>query len=343
MHNPKSERQVLVTGGGGFLGQAIIKQLLTQGCRIRSLARGNYPGLEKMGVETIRGDLADRDTVLKACDGCDEVFHVAAKAGMWGDYKEYYNANVVGTRNIIDGCKHAGSRLIYTSTPSVVFNGENMAGVDESVEYPDQYTAYYPKTKAMAEKEILSATSSDLKTVILRPHLIWGPGDNHLVPRLLARADRLWQFGKGENKVDAVYIDNAAHAHILAAQKLRTSYNISLPNDSSTDISGKVYFITQGEPFKLWPFVNQILVMAGKKQIKRKIPLPVVRTIGSTIESIYKLLSIDKDPPITRYTVDGMGVDHWFDISRAKKDLGYEPIVSVQEGLERLKVWLEKS
>ncbi|NJL59500.1 MAG: NAD-dependent epimerase/dehydratase family protein, partial [Desulfobacteraceae bacterium] len=240
---------ILVTGGGGFLGQAIIRQLIARNEKVCSFSRQFYPELEKMGVHQIQGDIADKASVESACKGMESVFHAAAKPGVWGDYDEYYRANVVGTENVIAACfENKVSRLIYTSSPSVIFNGKDMEGVNESVPYPETYHAHYPKTKAIAERLVIAAAQKGLKTIILRPHLIWGPGDNHLVPRILAKAKRLRKIGDGKNLVDTIYIDNAAYAHILAADKL-----ISNPG-----LSGKIYFVSQDEPIALWDMVNAI-------------------------------------------------------------------------------------
>jgi len=217
----KSARKVLVTGGGGFLGSAIVRRLVDRGDKVRSFSRGFYPELESMGVALIQGDIQDKVSVENAVDGMDVIFHVAAKPGVWGNYTDYFQTNVSGTQNVIDACRKYGVPiLVYTSSPSVIFNGTHMEGVNESVPYPDKYHAHYPKTKALAEQAILEATGSGLRTMILRPHLIWGPRDNHLVPRIIARAKSLVRIGTGKNLVDTIYIDNAADAHILAADKL---------------------------------------------------------------------------------------------------------------------------
>ena len=181
--------KALVTGGGGFLGAAIVRGLLARGTAVRSFSRQSYPALDALGVEQVQGDIADTAAVTAAARGCGVVFHVAAKPGIWGDYAGYHRTNVVGTSSVIAACRAAGvQRLIYTSSPSVVFDGRDMEGVDESVPYPAHYEAHYPRTKALAEQAVIAANDAQLATVSLRPHLIWGPGDNHLLPRMVARA-----------------------------------------------------------------------------------------------------------------------------------------------------------
>ena len=329
-----TKQNILVTGGGGFLGKAIVKKLVAAGENIRSFSRSFYPELKSMGVDQIQGNIGDISAVIKACNGIQTVFHVAAKPGVWGNYKDYYKTNVTGTNNVIEACNiHNISKLIYTSSPSVIFNGMDMEGVDESVPYPDRFHAHYPKTKAIAEQFVINATSDKLRTIILRPHLIWGPGDNHLVPRIIAKAGRLKIVGNGKNLVDTIFIDNAADAHILAANKL----------DETPQISGNIYFISQGEPILLWNMINAILKAAGIGPVKKSIPKQMAWLVGAVFEFLYRILHIKKEPPMTRFVAKELATSHWFDISAAKRDLGYSPRVSMEEGLKKLEDWLEKT
>ena len=327
-----SPPKVLVTGGGGFLGNAIIERLVTRGDVVRSLSRGDYPKLAALGIDQVRGDIADRQTVERACRGVQLVFHVAAKPPPWGKYRDYYTTNVTGTQNVIDGCARNNiSRLVYTSTPSVVFDGTDMQGVDESVPYPAKFNAYYPKTKALAEQLVLKAAGKDLRTVVLRPHQIWGPGDPHFAPRLIARAKKLKRIGSGNNLVDTTYIDNAADAHILAADTLR----------KNPDISGNVYFISQANPIPAWDMIDAILAAAGLPPVKGAISYKTAWAIGAVLEFFYRTFQFPGEPPMTRFLADAVAKSHWFDISAAKKDLGYTPKVPMKEGLRRLENWLK--
>jgi nucleoside-diphosphate-sugar epimerase len=319
----------LVTGGGGFLGGAIVHRLLARGDRVRSLSRRHYAVLASLGVEQWQGDVADAVVVDPAVAGRDVVFHVAAKAGVWGPYAEYHRVNVVGTQNVLSACrKHGVRRLVYTSSPSVVFDGRDMEGVDESVPYPKHYEAAYPKTKAEAERLVLAANGPDLATVALRPHLVWGPGDNHLVPRILerGRAGRLRRFGGANKLIDATYIDNAADAHILAADKLAPG----------SPIAGKAYFISNGEPIPLWDLVNRILTAGGVAPVTRSSPVWLAYAAAGLMEAAYTALRRGDEPPLTRFVVRELTTAHWFDLAAARRDLGYEPKVSVEEGLRRL-------
>ncbi|MBU1109555.1 MAG: NAD-dependent epimerase/dehydratase family protein [Candidatus Riflebacteria bacterium] len=325
----------LVTGGSGFLGRAIVKQLLDKGLNVRILCRSDYPDLIEAGCTIFRGEVSDAELVDKAVQGCDLIFHTAAKAGVEEPYSEYERINYQGTLNILNACrKNQVSRLIYTSSPSVVFSHGDVEGRDESMPYPDHYDAYYPKTKGMAEKEVLKSNSDKLATVALRPHLIWGPGDNHLGPRLVsrARAGRLKFVGDGKNKIDTVYIDNAADAHILAAERLFIG----------SQVAGKAYFITNSDPRPISEITNLIIGAAGCAPVTATISPRIAWFIGYTCEVLYKTLNIKGEPPITRWVAGELSTAHWFNISAARNDLGYEPRVSIEEGIKRLREYYKE-
>jgi nucleoside-diphosphate-sugar epimerase len=321
--------KALVTGGGGFLGKAIVMQLLARGDDVRTLARGDYPGLRERGVETHRGDVADADAVLRAVEGRDVVFHIAAKAGIWGTTEEYERANVQGTAHVIEACRKSGvERLVHASSPSVIGAGKPLEGVDESVPYPGTWEADYPRTKAIAEKAVLAANNPALRTVALRPHLIWGPGDTNLVPRIVARAKtgRLWKIGRGDALIDTTYIDNAAAAHILAADRLT----------KDSPVCGRVYFITNGEPVPVGEMIDRILGAAGLPPVRRAIPPALASAAGRMAELTWAALRRNDEPPMTRFLAHQLSTAHWFDISAAKRDLGYTPTVTLEEGFRRL-------
>ncbi|MCP3942884.1 MAG: NAD-dependent epimerase/dehydratase family protein [Desulfobacteraceae bacterium] len=324
-------KNVLVTGGGGFLGKVLVRKLIQKKLNVTSFSRHWYPELEEMGVAQIQGDLCNEIDVVKAFHGMDTIFHVAAKPGMWGSYQSYYSVNVTGTHHVIEAClvNNVG-RLIYTSSPSVIFDESDMENLDESIPYPSTYLAAYPETKALAEKLVVKAANKGLPAIILRPHLIWGPEDNHIVPTILSRAKRLKRIGPSDDLVDNIYVDNAADAHILAAQKLLTN----------TSLSGNIYFISQGEPISKWKLIDSFLDAAGLPPLKGKVSAKTAYLAGWMFELIYKTLRIKKDPPMTRFVAKELATSHWFNISRAKKDLGYTPVISTEEGLRRLKEWL---
>ena len=320
--------KALVTGGGGFLGRHIVKKLLARGDSVRILGRRCYPDWEARGVETLSADLQDKAAVEHACLGMDAVFHVAALAGYWGPWDAYYGPNVVGTENVLSGCRKAGVRkLIYTSTPSVVSAPGNQEHVDERVPYPEKFECPYPATKALAEQLVLKANGVDgLLTISVRPHLIFGPGDPHLMPRIIERGrnGQLIQVGNGANKVDVVYVENAADAHLLAADRL-----------GRAPIDGQAYFISQGAPVVLWAWINMILERLGLPRVRRKMSYRTARTIGAILEIVYTVLPLRGEPRMTRFLADQLATSHYFDISKARRELGYEPRVSTEEGLER--------
>jgi nucleoside-diphosphate-sugar epimerase len=324
--------RAVVTGGGGFLGSKIVEFLQAEGWTVASFSRQDYPELAARGVACHQGDLADAVAVREALRNSDVVFHAAAKAGLWGEYEEYYSTNVVGTRNIIDACLHHGIRkLVFTSTPSVVFDGLDMRNVTES-EAPiaRKHLSAYAATKAEAEQLVVESNSSKLATVCLRPHIIWGPGDNQLFPRLAERhlAHRLRLIGSGDNLVDTTFVDNAARAHIDAASRL----------EPGAPPAGRAYFISQGDPRPIRDVINLIFKAADLPPLRKTIPLPMAYCAAWVLENSYRLLGIKSEPAITRFSVLEMGRHHYFDISAARRDLGYEPVVSIDEGMERCRL-----
>lgn len=326
--------KVMVTGGAGFLGKGICEALLKKGMQVRSFSRGDYPELREMGIETSEGDLADEKAVQRAVEGCDAVMHVAGKPGIFGPYEDYYKVNTLGTQFVIDACKKYGvKKLVYTSTPSVVFRGVDQEGVDESDPYPEKFLINYQKTKALAEQAVLKANSPELATVALRPHLLWGPGDNQLVPRLIAKRkmDTLRLVGDGRNIVDSLFIENGIYAHVLALEKL----------GPGSPIAGKVYFISNDCPGPMGELQNSILKAGGIPEVTKTIPVWVAYTIGALLEFAYTIMGKKEEPQMTRFLALSLSQSHWFNISAAKRDLGYEPPVSMEEGLKKIGHWLK--
>lgn len=337
---------VFVTGAGGFLGQAICRLLRKADIKVTGFARGHYPELTSLGVNMIQGDIADFSQVKSAMKSCDLVFHVAAKAGVWGKKDEYFVPNLQGTENIIKACQQLHiSRLIYTSTPSVTFAGADEAGINESQPYAAKFLNHYGASKALAEQQVLAAatiemsnssngeTGNRLKTVALRPHLIWGPNDPHLVPRVLERAQagKLKLVGKKDKLVDTIYVDNAAYAHILAA--------ISLSKPDSP-CNGKAYFISNDEPITMGDMLNKILACKELPPVTKRVSSLLAYGVGATLEWTYKLLNKKQEPIMTRFVAKQLSTCHYFDINAAKNDFGYKPLISIEEGMKRLKASL---
>jgi nucleoside-diphosphate-sugar epimerase len=307
---------------------AIVRGLRAANTPVRSFSRQHYPELDALGVEQAKGDLTDATAVRQAMADCTVVFHVAAKAGVWGRYADYAGPNLVGTQHILSACRtHGVRKLVFTSTPSVVYAGGHLEGVDESIPYPRRYETPYAETKAAAERLVLAANGPELATVALRPHLIWGPGDPHLIPRLLARArsGRLRIVGAGTNIVDCTYVDNAAQAHLLAAAALAPG----------SACAGKAYFITNNEPEPLWPFLNRILALAGIPPVTRRVPYALAYAGGAMLEAWYRLRGLTDEPPMTRFVARQLATHHWFNTSAARRDFGYTATVSLDDGLTR--------
>lgn len=320
--------RVLVTGGGGFLGQAVVRRCLDRGYAVRVLGRSALPAAIANRVEFQPGDIADARAVDAAVHGCDAVFHVAAKAGVWGPAADYVRANLTGTTHVIESCARHGVRaLVHTSTPSVVFNGQPFRGADESLPYGSNWLCDYARTKALAEQRALAAASDSLRVCALRPHLIWGPGDTHLFPRVLARArsGRLRIVGDGENQVDVTHVDTAADAHLGALDALLAGR-----------ANGKAYFLSQGEPVKLWEFINRLLAGAGLPPVTRRISLPAAYALGGALEAAWRVCRLRGEPPMTRFVAVELAKDHWFDVSAARRDLGLKPAVDTWAELDRL-------
>ena len=327
---------IVVTGGGGFLGGAIVRQLLARGEKVRSVQRSDAPELRALGVEVVRADLSDAQACLQALAGADAVVHVAAKAGVWGSEQSFVSANVTATDNVIAACQaHGIAKLVYTSTPSVIHAGGDVENIDESAPVATHFEAAYPRTKALAEAHVLAANNEKLASVALRPHLIWGPGDTQLTARVLdrARKGKLRLVGGGEKWIDSVYIDNAAQAHLDALDHLHVG----------AACAGKAYFITQGEPMPQKQLINGMLAAAGLPPCEKSIAPGMAWLAGAVLEGIWTVLGREDEPMMTRFLARQLATAHWFDISAARRDLGYVPQVTVAEGLGRLAESLGRS
>jgi nucleoside-diphosphate-sugar epimerase len=325
--------KAFVTGGGGFVGSAIVRQLADKGIEVAVFGRNRYPNIEKLGVRQFQGDILDSDCLIRSMRGFDTVFHVAAKAGIWGPRHEFEQINITGTRNVLGASFVNGVKsLVYTSTPSVVFNRRDINGVDETSPYAERFLCDYASSKAAAEQMVLASNSDMLKTCAIRPHLVWGPGDPHLVPRLLERGKsrKLKIVGSGTNLVDISYIDNVAEAHVLAAKNL----------DSHASAAGNAYFISQGEPVNLWNWINSLFARMDIPPVRKKIGVRSAYLLGVVLEGVFMWFCPDREPPMTRFLAEQLARSHWFSIARARHDLGYEPRISTSEGMERLEQWL---
>jgi nucleoside-diphosphate-sugar epimerase len=320
----------LVTGAAGFLGRYVVERLLARGDRVRGFVRRDDIELRRAGAELCFGDVREADRVRAACDGVDTVYHTAAVAGIWGPWEYFHGINTVGTQNVLDACHVCGVRkLVFTSSPSVTFDGSDQSGVDESVPYPSRWLCHYPHTKALAEQRVLAANGvGGLLTCALRPHLIWGPRDRHLIPRLWERArhGQLRRVGDGANRVDMIYVENAAAAHCQAADAL----------EPGSPVAGQAYFLSQGQPVNCWRWIDELLAIAGLPPLRKSISFQAAWRLGGALEVAYGLFGLRSEPRMTRFLAAQLAKDHFFDIRRAERDFGYRPEVSTEEGMKRL-------
>lgn len=329
--------KALVTGAGGFLGGAVARTLRARGDAVRGFSRGEHPALAAAGVEQWRGDVSDRTAVMGAVQGVDVVFHVAAKVAAAGRLADFRATNVVGTENVIAACRECGVQaMVYTSTPSVVFGVADLEGVDEGVGYSDHYDSDYARTKAEAERRVLAAACDDLRTVALRPHLVWGPGDTSLLPRVIERGRNgaLRRITGPLKRTDVTFIDDAVRAHLLASDKLLAG------GEDARRINGRPYFLSSGEPVEIWGFIDGLLAAAGVPPITKSVSLRAALVAGWIFEKAHALLGARGDPRMSRWIVRELTTSRWFDITAARRDLGYESAVSLDEGMHRLEAWL---
>ncbi len=329
-------KRIAVTGGGGFVGKAIVRLAAARGIECRVIGRHRYAEVEALGATCLVGDIRDRQFLRAACRDVDTVFHVAALAGIWGKWRDYYSINVEGTEHVLAACRENGvGQLVYTSTPSVVFNRRDIRGGDESLPYPESFLCHYARSKVMAERRVLAASGAEMATCAIRPHLVWGPGDPHLVPRLLERGKRrqLKIVGDGTNQVDISYIDNVAHAHLLAGAELA----------GGGLCAAKAYFVSQGEPVRLWDWINDLFQRVGIEPVSGSVPFALAYSAGALLESWHTILRRETEPRMTRFLAEQLAKSHFFSNARIERDLGYRPLVSTEDGMNSLVDWIRRN
>jgi len=322
--------KILVTGGGGFIGLALVKRLVSKGYEVSTFSRKIYPQHFDLGVRVFQGDISNYEDVETALSGIDVVFHTAAKAGVWGPYEDFYAPNVIGTQNVISSCIACKVRkLIFTSSASVVFNGSDLLNADESTPYPRKPVSSYTATKAIAEQIVLEANSEKLNTLALRPHLVWGPDDTQLITGILNRAGagRLRRIGKKDYLIDTTFIENCIDAHVLAMDMM----------DKNPEVCGRAYFITNDEPVNAWDFINSVLISAGMTPVNGYFNETLAFIIAFLLEKIHKILCFKTEPILTRLIVHELCTHHWFNIKAAKELLGYSPQINIKTGMDLLR------
>lgn len=328
--------KALVTGASGFIGLYIAEQLAARGDVVRAFCRTERPEFEQAGIEFFPGCLQQEESLQQAVQGCDVVFHVAGSTGLWGSWKHFYEVNTLGTQHVLEACKkHQIPKLIYTSSPSVIFDGSSHENGNEQLPYPQKYLCHYSHTKALGEQEVLQANQpGQLLTAAIRPHLVWGPRDENLIPRVcqLAQSGRLRRVGNGKNLISVSYVENVAAAHLQLADALAT--------DSPT--AGQTYFINDPEPVLLWEWLNSLLKSAAIPPINKSISLPACQLSGWLLETLYSIFPLKGEPAMTRFLAAQLGQSHYYSIEKAQRDFNYQPILSVEEGLKKLKPELLK-
>jgi nucleoside-diphosphate-sugar epimerase len=314
--------RVLVTGSTSLLGGTIVKQLIAHGDDVAVFQR------RPSGLDALEylGDVADADAVSKAMNGVESVVHVAGLVSVSGGWESFESTNVVGTTNVIDAARRGDvSRFVLISSPSVAYAGKSLVGVPAGPADPNKARGHYARSKAIAERTALAADSPDMSVVAIRPHLIWGPGDTQLVGRIVDRAKtgRLAIVGTGAALIDTIYIDNAADAAIAAL-------------DRATDLGGRSFVVTNGQPRPIGELINRIVMAAGLDLPRFKVPYQVAKAGGSVAERIWEHRSVDTEPPMTSFLAEQLGTAHWFDQRETRKALDWVPSVSLAEGFTRL-------
>jgi nucleoside-diphosphate-sugar epimerase len=326
--------KILVTGATGFLGGALARRSKSRGDEVTALGRNPalLADLERAGLGALRVDLTDAAAVRAACQGQALVFHCAALSSAWGPAHEFYRSNVVATQNVIAGCEAASvRRLVHVSTPSIYFRYETRLNVREDAPLPSRPANEYARTKLLAEAEIDNAFARGLPVITLRPRAIFGEGDNAILPRLIERLrqGRLRIIGDGENITDLTYVENVVDALLLAAE-------------SPSSTLGKKYNLTNGEPLPLWPLIEKLCAALGFEYPRRRIPYPLALSLAGILEDVCQLLPGQPEPLLTRYMVGVLAKSTTLDIGAARRELGYQPRISVTEGFERYVSWWQK-
>jgi nucleoside-diphosphate-sugar epimerase len=316
-----------VTGGSGFIGGRLVKRLVAEGTRVRALARSDASAakVEALGAEPVRGDLEDPASIATGADGCEVAFHLAAQLGDWGAWDEFERANVIGTENALEGCARAGvRRFVHCGTEAALMAGEPLVNVDETAPLRPDSKAPYPATKAKAERAVRDANRTGFETVVLRPRFVWGAGDTTLLPEMIrmVEAGRFAWIGGGRNLTATTHVENVVEGLLLAAQKGRP---------------GEAYFVTDGGAVVMREFVTELLATQGVEPPDRSLPAWLAGALAVGSETAWRLLPLAGSPPLNRFSYWLLTQECTIDISKARRELDYEPIVSKQDGMAELR------
>jgi nucleoside-diphosphate-sugar epimerase len=331
--------KAVITGGTGFIGSRLVESLVEKGYEVRCLVRksSQVEPLKKLGVELCYGDLLDHDSLRSLTKGGDLVYHLAAMVTDWGSKRDFYSMNVDATRVLLEASRDSGvKRFIYMSSSTVVWKSDfwevhDIDDIDESYPYPENYNDYYNETKAEAERVVISLhEGTGLETVVLRPSNVWGAGDRVILPRIALAAKKgiLFPMGSGHRWVSPCHVDNLAHALVLSAE--------------SGDRGGNIYFINDAVKIEHIEFLTKILSAVGIEWApKFTIPYSIAYGVAYAMETLFKMLN-SKDPPVlTRFAVAALAGSRSYSIEKARKEIGYKPIVNMDQGLRQLAEWIE--
>jgi nucleoside-diphosphate-sugar epimerase len=316
-----------VTGGSGFIGGALVRRLVTDGWTVRALARSDASAdvIRERGAEPVRGDLDDTASMAAGAAGCEVAFHCAAHLGDWGSRADFERGNVQGTRNALAAARQAGvRRFVHVGTEAALLAGEPLIEVDERAPLRFDSPALYSSTKARAEEAVIEANQNGLETVVVRPRFVWGRGDTTLLPVMteMVRAGRFAWIGGGRHRTSTTHVDNVVHGLLLGAER---------------GAPGGVYFVTDGEPVVFRDFVTRLLATQGVTPPGRSLPTALARAVAAMGETAWRLLPLPGRPPVTRLAVWVSALETTIDITRARTELGYAPVRTIDDGLEELR------
>jgi nucleoside-diphosphate-sugar epimerase len=320
-------RTAFVTGGSGFIGGRLIERLRADGFAVRGLARSERAAerVAAAGGEPARGDLDSPESIEAAALGAEVAFHAAAALGEWGRREDFERGNVRGTENALRGSRAAGvRRFVHVGTEAALLAGDPLVDVDEEAPLRPDSRALYPSTKARAEQAVRAAAAEGFETVVVRPRLVWGPGDTTILPGLLeaVRGGRFRWIGGGRHRTSTTHVDNAVHGLVLGAERGR---------------SGEAYFVTDGEPVVFREFISELLATQGVEPPEGTAPGGLVRAAAAACEAIWGKLRLRSTPPVTRLAYWLAAQECTIDISKARRELGYEPVRTIADGMAELR------
>ena len=316
-----------VTGGSGFIGGRLIRRLVADGWTVKALARSESSAakVRDAGAEPVMGDLDDVAAMTTGAQGCEYAFHAAAALGEWGRREDFVRGNVTGTENVLRACRDAGvRRFVHVGTEAALLVGQPLVNADEDVPLRPDSKAHYSATKAMAEQVVLDANREGFETVVLRPRLVWGPGDTTILPALKDAVEkgRFSWIGGGGHLTSTTHVDNVVEGLVLAATHGQP---------------GNAYFVTDGEPVVFREFVTELVGTAGVEMPDRSVPVAVAKPLAGAAEGMWGALRRKSPPPLTRLAVWLSALECTIDISKARTELGYEPVKSIEEGMAELR------